>query len=243
MEPDFLLLGSFSEGLARVWEFLAAGGIFMGFIGVCSFLAVAAICAKFADLRASAVMPRRTIDLLRRLHSGETLSAAEVRQTLGRDESPLGRIARAALLDPHGSKEEAMAAAQSVAREEIVRLERGVPLLEAIITAAPLLGLLGAVVGLVKVFSGFGLVDVDPSKIAPGIAEALNTTIAGLVVAIPAVFFHSYFARKIEHASARMEVLIQNAVTTCFARSHGSPLPPVARGPLHTVTIANPQPA
>jgi biopolymer transport protein ExbB len=214
---SFILIGSFQDGLRAVWHFLAAGGIFMGFIAVCSFIAVAVAVAKFIDLKSAAVMPARTVQLLARLHDGETLGALEVRQTLGGDHSPLGKIARAALLDPHATKEEAMAAAQSVAREEIVRLERGVPLLEAIITAAPLLGLLGAVVGLVKVFSGFGLDVADPSKIAPGIAEALNTTIAGLVVAIPAVFLHSYFARKIEHAAARMEVLIQNAVTTCFA--------------------------
>jgi biopolymer transport protein ExbB len=236
-----ILVGSFQDGLRAVWHFLAAGGIFMAFIVVCSFIAVAVAAAKFIDLKSGAVMPARTVQLLGRLHDGEMLSALEVRQTLGGDHSALGRIARAALLDPHATKEEAMAAAQSVAREEIVRLERGVPLLEAIITAAPLLGLLGAVVGLVKVFSGFGLDVVDPSKIAPGIAEALNTTIAGLVVAIPAVFFHSYFARKIEHAAARMEVLIQNAVTTCFAAAREAQTPHSRPG-AHPATGTKPQP-
>jgi biopolymer transport protein ExbB len=226
-----VFLASFGDGLHAVWHFLAAGGIFMAFIVVCSFIAVAVIIAKFIDLRTTSVMPPRTVALLMRLHVGEALTAAEVHQTLTTDGTPLGKIASAALLDRHATKEEAMAAAQSVAREEVVKLERGVPLLEALITAAPLLGLLGAVVGLVKVFSGFSIDIADPSKIAPGIAQALNTTIAGLIVAIPSVFFHSYFARKIEHVAARMEVLIQNAVTTCFAASPVSS--PAAVHPRH----------
>lgn len=213
----------------------------MGFIVAASFMAVTVIVAKFIELKASSIMPPRTVQLLERLHSGDTLTTAEVRQTLTHDLSPLGKVSRAALLDPHGSKEEAMAAAQSVAREEIVKLERGVPLLEALITAAPLLGLLGAVVGLVKVFSGFGVDVVDPSKIAPGIAEALNTTIAGLVVAIPSVFFHSYFARKIEHAAARMEVLLQNAVTTCFAASNRNSISS-RRDHSQPVVVSKPEP-
>jgi biopolymer transport protein ExbB len=234
MAEVFFFLASFGDGLHAVWHFLAAGGVFMAFIVACSFIAVTVIIAKFFDLRSTAVMPARTIALLERLHAGEALTTAEVRQTLTSDATPLGRIARAALLDPHATKEEAMAAAQSVAREEVVKLERGVPLLEALITAAPLLGLLGAVVGLVKVFSGFGIDVADPSKIAPGIAEALNNTIAGLIVAIPSVFFHSYFARKIEHAAARMEVLIQHAITTCFAAVHGA-APAASR--VHPATV------
>ena len=110
-----------------------------------------------------------------------------------------------------------MSSAQVVAREEIVRLERGVPLLESIITASPLLGLLGAVVGLVRVFSSLRPDASDPAAIAAGIAEALNSTIGGLVVAIPSVFFHSYFSRRIERFAARMEVLVEQALSACFA--------------------------
>ncbi len=110
-----------------------------------------------------------------------------------------------------------MASAQTVAREEIIRLERGVPLLESIIAAGPLLGLLGAVVGLTRVFKALQPGVTDPSLIAGGIAEALNTTIAGLVVAIPCVFFHSHFSRRIEHLAARMEVMVEQALSACFA--------------------------
>lgn len=189
----------------------------MGLIVVCSVLAVTAIIAKFLDLREQSVLPHETVDLLAGLANRREVSDLQIQRLLATDESPLAKVARAALLVPHRTKEEAMSSAQAVAREEIVRLERGVPLLESIITASPLLGLLGAVVGLVRVFSSLRPDASDPAAIAAGIAEALNTTIGGLVVAIPSVFFHSYFSRRIERFAARMEVLVEQALSACFA--------------------------
>ena len=227
--PDLIHLASFSDGVQSVWTFLKSGGVFMALIVACSLLAVAAILAKFRELRESAVMPEETVAVLRGIATGREESDARIRQVLAADQSPLGKTAQAALLVPHRTKEEAMASAQTVAREEIVLIERGVPLLESIITAAPLLGLLGAVVGLTKVFSGFTEDATDAAAVAPGIAEALNTTIAGLVVAIPSVFFHGHFSRKIEHLAARMEVLIEQALSACFAAPR-----PTAEAPART---------
>jgi len=221
-----LTLASFTDGLQSVWDFLSSGGVFMGLIVVCSVMAVAAILAKFSDLREQSIMPSGTVDVLTRLATGRSVSDDQIQGALQDDASPLGTVARAALLVPHRNKEEAMASAQTVAREEIVRLERGVPLLESIITAGPLLGLLGAVVGLTRVFKALRPDVTDPSLIAGGIAEALNTTIAGLVVAIPCVFFHSHFSRRIEHFAARMEVLVEQALSACFASPVRSAPPP-----------------
>jgi biopolymer transport protein ExbB len=210
-------LDPFVQGWQSVWHFLVSGGIFMGFIVVCSVLAVTAIIAKFLDLKERAILPPPTVDLLAALANRHDVPDSQIQRLLSADDSPLGKVARAALLVPHRTKEEAMSSAQVVARDEIVRLERGVPLLEAIITASPLLGLLGAVVGLVRVFSHLQPDASDPASIAGGIAEALNATIGGLVVAIPSVFFHSYFSRRIEHFAARMEVLVEQALSACFA--------------------------
>ena len=225
ISPAMPLMANFSEGLGSVWHFLASGGVFMGLIVVCSIMAVTVIVAKFSELRESRVMPAGTVDVLVRLASGRDVSDAQIQQVLQHDASPLGVTARAALLVPHRSKKEAMSSAQTVAREEIIRLERGVPLLESIIAAGPLLGLLGAVVGLTRVFKALRPDVTDPSLIAGGIAEALNTTIAGLVVAIPCVFFHSHFSRCIEHLAARMEVLVEQALSACFTAPI-NPAPP-----------------
>ena len=98
-------------------------------------------------------------------------------------------------------------AVQSNAREEILRMQVGIAMLEVVITIAPLLGLLGTASGLVVVFGGLGET-ADHVAIARGIGRALNTTIVGLAIALPCVIAHSYFSRRIERLSARMEVLM-----------------------------------
>ena len=94
-------------------------------------------------------------------------------------------------------------------REQMVKLENGMGVLEVVITISPLLGLLGTVSGLVSVFATLGGSgdSGDPALIAAGIAVALNTTIAGLVVAVVMVIVHSYFSRRLERIAARLEVI------------------------------------
>jgi len=111
-----------------------------------------------------------------------------------------------------------MDAVQTRARHEIVRLESGLFILEIIVGIAPLLGLLGAVSGLVSVFAAFGS-DVnaqDPHGIAKGISEALSTTIVGLAIAIPSLIAYSYFSKKIETMAADMELLIADLLAKCY---------------------------
>ncbi|MEZ0274426.1 MAG: MotA/TolQ/ExbB proton channel family protein, partial [Roseimicrobium sp.] len=95
------------------------------------------------------------------------------------------------------------------------RLEEGVSILEVIVTVSPLLGLLGAVVGLVTVFGSFGgggEAEGDNAMVAKGIAEALHSTIAGLLVAIPTVIAHGYFSRRLDAISVKMEMILRNAI-------------------------------
>ncbi len=229
---DLLPLATFTESIIKVWQFLHAGGVFMIFIGLCSIIAVAIVVQKISALRSRTVLPEDLVDLLRDLHAGRRVSPDALRTALSDGQSPLARISRAALLEPHASKDEALQSAQAIAREEIVHLERGVGLLEALIAAGPLLGLLGAVSGLVSVFSNFTTASdtADNASLAAGIAEALHTTIAGLVVAIPSTFAHSFFSRKIEKLAARMEVLVVQALSACYAhRPDATPTPAIYR--------------
>jgi ATP phosphoribosyltransferase-like protein len=116
------------------------------------------------------------------------------------DRSPLGRVIRVALKHLDVSRGENQDAVQVAARREMVRLEQGLFILEILIGITPLLGLLGAVSGLVKVFGAFGDAagQSDPHVIASGIAEALTTTVVGLAIAIPCLIAYSCFVRKIE---------------------------------------------
>lgn len=115
----------------------------------------------------------------------------------------------------------AIASAETRAREEVTKLQAGLTTLEVIITIAPLLGLLGTVSGLVTVFSGLGPEGgggqaPSGSSIARGIAEALNTTIAGLVVAVPAVIAHGYFQRRIYRMTVCMERVLHAAILSFY---------------------------
>ncbi len=107
---------------------------------------------------------------------------------------------------------------QTRARREIVRLESGLFILEVIVGIAPLLGLLGAVAGVISVFAAFGsdASAQDPHGIAKGISEALSTTIVGLAIAIPSLIAYSYFTKKIETMAAEMESLIAELLSKCY---------------------------
>jgi biopolymer transport protein ExbB len=219
---DLLPLASLSESWANVARFCASGGLFMGCLLLSSIVALAAIIYKAMHLRRETHLPPETVKLLSHLYAGDPVSQAEIRGLLKTDDSALGRTARVALVDAHSSREEALLSAGAVAREQVVHLERGLGLLESLITAGPLFGLLGTISGLVSVFSNLANGDgsaADPSKIAPGIAEALNTTIGGLVIAIPCVFAHSYFSRRVQEMAARLEVLVSQALSAVWTPS------------------------
>ena len=118
---------------------------------------------------------------------------------------------------------------EATAREEVVKMQFGMPMLEVVITIAPLLGLLGTVSGLVTVFglvgSSSAMENPDPAKMAAGIGEALYTTIGGLVVAVPVVIAHSYFNKRIERMAARMEVLMGEVITVLQSPEAQEPSP------------------
>ncbi|MDB6151806.1 MAG: tolQ, partial [Chthoniobacteraceae bacterium] len=145
--------------------------------------------------------------------------AVEALAALVRDDlSALGRIVQAGLTHLHWPKSETMDAVQTRARHEIVRLDSGLFVLEVIVGIAPLLGLLGAVSGLVSVFANLGASAAvqDPRGIAQGISEALSTTIVGLSIAIPSLIAHSYFSKKIETMAAEMESLMADLLAKCY---------------------------
>jgi biopolymer transport protein ExbB len=112
-----------------------------------------------------------------------------------------------------------MEVVQSRARQEIVRMESGLFILEIVVGIAPLLGLLGAVSGLVRVFSNIGsgvMSTSDLKGIASGIGEALSTTIVGLAIAIPALIAFSYFSRRVERLAVEMEALLTDLVEKVY---------------------------
>ncbi|MGH7938333.1 MAG: MotA/TolQ/ExbB proton channel family protein, partial [Chthoniobacterales bacterium] len=115
-------------------------------------------------------------------------------------------------------RSETVEAVETRARHEMVILERGLIVLEIITGIAPLLGLIGAVSGLVHVFSHLGLTagTADTKVIALGISEALNATVFGLSIAVPTLIAFSYFSKKVEVMSVEMETLVVELISKCY---------------------------
>lgn len=172
-------------------------GIFLYPLAVCSLVAVFITVERLIALRNSQVIPRSAVD---------AFISGQVDQIQPDQKSVVGRIVgfyRERIPEPEAIK--------AFARLEVSRMERGLFLLEVVIGAAPLLGLLGTVTGLTQVFGGFSVETglPDPEAFIRGIALALNTTILGLAIAIPALAAHSYLLRRVESLAARISVGVE----------------------------------
>jgi biopolymer transport protein ExbB len=125
--------------------------------------------------------------------------------------SPLGRLLLTAADHLDWPKEENAGALETAARHEIVRLERGLVVLEIIVGIAPLLGLVGTIVGMIAVFGDLGQTGLnnmnDASKLAQGISLILRTTLIGLLISIPSLVAWSYFTKKVEVLAVELETL------------------------------------
>jgi len=209
------------------WRFFSDGGVFMALLMLTSLVAVTVMVFKMLTLTRPLVVPRDLdgkIEELGRRHAGnDAWAAISVAAREGR--STLARLCAVALGHRQQGIDDPTEAVEANAREEIVRMHMGLPALEVVITVAPLLGLLGTASGLVLVFGGLGE-STDHVAIARGIGRALNTTIVGLAVSLPCVIAHSYFTRRIEQWSARLEVLLGHVVRV--AKSGADSVPPLS---------------
>lgn len=200
-------------------EFLGKGGVFIYPLILCSIAGLTAIGFKAMSL----ARPRTVPDGLAR--SMETIGSdvtEPVVRELSRGASTLARLGAVALRHQGKPTEDITRVVEASAREEVVKLHSGIGVLDVVITVAPLLGLLGTASGLVTIFQGLGET-TDHLAIARGIAEALNTTIFGLAIAVPCVIAHSYFTRRIERLTARMEALLVDFVPACSRQTPPAP--------------------
>jgi len=199
-----------------VWEFFSAGGMFMWPLLACSIVAVTTIVHRGMALRRKNVLPLVIESEIERLVPGG--SAERLARIAHHDNSSLARLVRIALQNLRGPRNETVEVVETKARHELVVLERGLIALEIITGVAPLLGLIGAVSGLVHVFSALGLSSgaSNTQQIARGIAEALNATVFGLSIAVPSLVAFSYFSRKIEVMSVEMETLVVELIGKCY---------------------------
>jgi biopolymer transport protein ExbB len=211
-----LILAQTPNPAAAAWQFFISGGIFMWPLLVCSIRALTTIILRGMALRRRNVLPLVIESEIERLVPGG--SAERLSRIVQQDDSSLARIVKTALQHLRGPRAETIEVVETKARHELVVLEKGLMILEIITGIAPLLGLIGAVSGLVHVFSALGLSTgaSNTQQIARGIAEALNATVFGLSIAVPTLVAFSYFSKKIEVMSVEMETLVVELIGKCY---------------------------
>ena len=224
-----LIIAQMPEALQSITGFFTKGGIFMWPLLVCSIVSLTLIILRSFALREKNVLPLVIESEMERLVPGA--SAERLARIVHHDASSLARIVRVALQHLRWPRAENVEAVQTRARHEMVRLERGLVVLEVIVGIAPLIGLIGTVSGLIHVFASLGLSAgaADAKRIALGISEALSCTIFGLGIAVPSLVAFVYFSKRVEVLSVEMESLVTDLLSKLYyGRMAGET--PISRG-------------
>ncbi|MGO8763910.1 MAG: MotA/TolQ/ExbB proton channel family protein [Limisphaerales bacterium] len=180
-------------------------------LGLTSIVGLAFIVERWWALRWKRVVPPEIATALLKCHTREDVQ--KVVRLCELNPSPLGRLIQLAAERLDWRKADNVDALQTAARHEIVRLERGLVVLEIIVGIAPLLGLVGTIAGMMTVFSDVGQTGLsDATKLAAGIALILRATLIGLLIAIPALVAWSYYSKKVEVFAVEMEALCDDFI-------------------------------
>src|SRR5579871_107308 len=180
---------------------------FMAMMGLTSVVGLTVIVERAIVLRRRAVIPRAVEDAVERFRGEEDLPA--IRMICDQNDSPTARLLKVAESRLDLTKEENENTVQTRARQEVLRLERGLVVLEIVVGIAPLMGLVGTIFGMMTLFgsleaNGQG----DAGHLAEGISYILRFTMMGLLIAIPSLIAWSYFTKKVESLAVEMEGVV-----------------------------------
>ena len=190
-------------------ELVRAGGWLMLPIILCSVIALAIIVERLWSLQVRRVLPKHLVAQVWRWEKIHQLTDEHLKELQA--SSPLGSILAAGIINRHQSRDVMKESIEDTGRHIVHELERYLNSLGTIAAITPLLGLLGTVIGMIKVFATITTQGVgDPGALAGGISEALITTAAGMSVAIPTLMFYRYFRGRVRMLVLKME---QEALT------------------------------
>jgi len=179
-------------------EIIERGGIMMYPLILASVLALAIIIERFISLRKRKVIIPEIISVVEQFSSFKDMELAK--NICAKYTGPLSNLIQTGLNNTDLDRAEIKELIEDQGRQEVRHLERGLTILETIAVIAPLMGLLGTVLGMIKVFGvikeqGIG----QAAALSGGISEALITTVTGLFVGIPVLIFFNYFSKKAEN--------------------------------------------
>lgn len=205
LQPYINSIDQAEKGMT-LWQMILAGGYVMIVLGLLSLLALAIIVYEFMTLKVSILAPKKFAeDVIQRLEKGEFKAAKKM--CTGQPNNLIARIVQSALDKIETRPVVSREAMENATRKEIGQLWQTLSYLSDISTIAPLLGLLGTVLGMIQAFSVIAVqsTGVKPILLAAGVSKAMITTAAGLIVAIPVMLFYSYFRGKVQEITSAIE--------------------------------------
>ncbi len=196
-------------------QLLARGGYTMIPILFCSMVSLAVIIERAFSLRSGRVLPTPLLEELAR--SGRPLE--ELAGKVKNERGVLARVLADGLENRSAGMEQNREVLQASGKAAASRLERGLTLLEIVAVISPLLGLLGTVIGMVQVFDVISEIGAGHARaLSGGISQALISTIAGLVVAIPALIAHSVYSRRADKLLMGIEGAVSRLLLRLYPR-------------------------
>jgi biopolymer transport protein ExbB len=175
-----------------MWQFFIKGGIMMIPLVFCSILGLVIVLERILFYNFRNQTPERAFKQLK--HNLNQGKLDEARYLAASWQTPLGRIAESVINQWQSGGALVEETAQNAGELELQGLQRGLGLLDTVVTASPLLGLLGTVAGIIKSFTALSVASGgQAAQLSAGVAEALYNTAYGLAIAIPALFFVNIF--------------------------------------------------
>jgi len=194
-----------------VFEFVQSGGVVMLFILLALVATIAIAAERFWALRRKQVIPPELKNQVIDWSARRALDEKHLQKLAA--SSPLGAVMAAALRYRNEPREVIVASVEDAGRHVLHEMEKPINWLSVIADVAPLLGLLGTVIGMIKVFASIMENGVgDAGALAGGISQALITTAAGLMVAIPALLLYRYLKSKVEDMTIVMEQQVMELI-------------------------------
>lgn len=190
--------------MSTLYETLAKGGPIMIPLLFISILALAVVIERALFLRRKRILKPEVVSLVSRIEKPDEVVRAL--DALQEQEGPFLNIVRAGLVNRGRPRDEIKEAILDQGRQESISLERGLSILETIAGIAPLLGLLGTVLGMIRVFGVISEQGLGQTQLlSGGISQALITTVVGLSIAIPTLVAYNYFTHKVENLVLEIE--------------------------------------
>lgn len=191
-----------------MWEFIIKGGPIMGLIILCSVMAFAVFLERMWHLRSAKIDTKKFMQGIKdKVKNNRVMEALDM---CNATKGPIARILKSGIMKYDRARQDIKEAIEDAGVHEIPLLEKNLGVLATIAHIAPLLGLLGTVVGMLKAFQvievkAMSMVPVNPGDLAGGIWEALITTVAGLSIAIPTYVVYNYLVSRVDNFVLDME--------------------------------------